>query len=384
MNMELEESNPLYKASPHTNISFFSKLTNEAKTPHQHFIFLIIKPYLPTTLNHFKTTALFFFKNSLPLILSLPGIKQNHSEIIQDSEMSDTSKHYKKTFHRRNDSDEELDVFEAAMYFSGYNENSVAAAYNTQKILKDDHRQYPWKGGRKSLDLPMRPNQVLPQQAHHHTVEKQILKEKKYKQPSSPGGRLASFLNSLFNQTSSKKKKSKSAAQSMKDDDESPGGRRKRRSSISHFRSSSITTDTKSLYSSSSSGFRTPPPTKNYRSNSDHTQIISLPKQNGNAKSTGLLLSDIDKKNTDLLCDPKTKNLDNHRVSENDRIWNEKEFRKFDAVDDGAESDSSSDLFELQNYDLGIYSSGLPVYETTHMDNIKRVAPISNGILSKN
>ncbi|KAM1683997.1 hypothetical protein TB2_034698 [Malus domestica] len=81
----------------------------------------------------------------------------------------------------------------------------------------------------------------------------------KYKQPSSPGGRLASFLNSLFNQSASKKKKSKSSAtQSMKDEEESPGGRR-RRSSISHFRSSS-TRDAKSVYSSSSSGFRTPPP----------------------------------------------------------------------------------------------------------------------------
>jgi hypothetical protein len=52
-------------------------------------------------------------------------------------------------------------------------------------------------------------------------------------------------------------------------------------------------------------------------------------------------------------------------------------------VDDGTESDSSSDLFELQNYDLaGTYSNGLPVYETTRMDSIKRGAvPISNGTL---
>jgi hypothetical protein len=61
----------------------------------------------------------------------------------------------------------------------------------------------------------------------------------------------------------------------------------------------------------------------------------------------------------------------------------EKECRKFDEVDDGTESDSSSDLFELQNYDLaGTYSNGLPVYETTRMDSIKRGAvPISNGTL---
>lgn len=313
---------------------------------------------------------------------------------------SDTNKLYKKSFHRRNDSDE-LDVFEAARYFSGYNE---AAGYNAttyaQKVMREDHK-HSWRGGRMSLDVPMR--NPLPQQSH--TVEKQIMKEKKYKQPSSPGGRLASFLNSLFNQTSSKKKKSKSTTQSMKDEDESPGGRRKRRSSVSHFRSSS-TTDTKSLYSSSSSGFRTPPPYthtptkgyKDFRSYSDHKQVVSLSKHNGNMKSTAFQNEVLgEKRNTDLSWldekfrfndgfSDKPKNLGS-RYLEKDRTWvdqypsEEKEFRKFNVMDDGAESDSSSDLFELQNYDLGIYSSDLPVYETTHMDSIKRGAPISNGTI---
>ncbi|KAJ0038380.1 hypothetical protein Pint_23471 [Pistacia integerrima] len=269
--------------------------------------------------------------------------------------LSDADKIYKKSFHHRNDSGE-LDVFEAARYFSGYNEGSgYHCGTFSQKILKEERQA--WRAGRISLDVPMM-RESLPQ--NPHGIEKQI-KEKKYKQPSSPGGRLASFLNSLFNQSSSKKKKSKSSTQSMKDEEESPGGRRKRRSSISHFRSSS-TTDSKSLYSSSSSGFRTPPPyahtpTKSYkdlRSYSDHKH--------------------------------KYKNSGNH--AEKDRIWvdhryssEEKEFKKLNEIDDGADSDSSSDLFELQNYDLGIYSNGLPVYETTHMDSIRRGAPISNGAL---
>ncbi|XWS34217.1 hypothetical protein CRYUN_Cryun21dG0021500 [Craigia yunnanensis] len=315
--------------------------------------------------------------------------------------VSDPDRIFKKSFHRRNDSGE-LDVFEAARYFSGYNE---AASYNcatfTQKIMREERQ--PWRGGRISLDVPMR--NPLPQQTH--VVEKQI-KEKKYKQPNSPGGRLASFLNSLFNQTGSKKKKSKSTTQSKKDEEESPGGRRKRRSSISHFRSSS-TADIKSFYSSSSSGFRTPPPyahtpTKSYkefRSYSDHKQVVSLSKNNniGQTKSTALqneLLDD--KRNTTdySRLDEKFKFNDGYsekhknlgtRNQEKDRNWTdrcpseEKERRKFREVDDGADSDSSSDLFELQNYDLGIYSSGLPVYETTHMDSIKRGAPISNGAL---
>lgn len=70
---------------------------------------------------------------------------------------------------------------------------------------------------------------------------------------------------------------------------------------------------------------------------------------------------------------------------EKDRSWvegfsiKEKDLRRIGEVDDGFESDSSSDLFELQNYDLGLYSSGLPVYETTHMERINRGAPIANA-----
>ncbi|KAJ7943313.1 protein BIG GRAIN 1-like E [Quillaja saponaria] len=312
----------------------------------------------------------------------------------------ESDKIHKKSFHRRNDS-AELDVFEAARYFSGCNE---AVCYNastnyTQKIIRDERHGYR---GRISLDMPIR--NLLPQ--HCHVVEKQK-KEKKHKPPSSPGGKLASFLNSLFNQSASRKKKSKTSTQSMKDEDESPGGRRKRRSSISHFRSSG--TDTKSLYSSSNSGFRTPPPyaqtpTKSYKefkNYSDHKQpAVSLSKyNNGHVKATTTLQNELldDKKKIDhSLLEEKQKlrnewsekyrNLANE-LSEKDNIWaekyssEEKDLRSFNDIDDGAESDSSSDLFELQNYDLGYSSSGLPVYETTNMDNIKSGAPISNGPL---
>ncbi|KAK8655799.1 hypothetical protein V6N13_108365 [Hibiscus sabdariffa] len=254
--------------------------------------------------------------------------------------------------------------------------------------------------GRASLDVPMTMRNPLPQQAH--VVEKQI-KDKKYKQPSSLGGRFASLLNYFFHQTGSKKKKSKSTTQSMKGEEESPGGRRRRRSSISHLRSSSMT-DTKSFYSSSSSGFRTPPPyantpTKSYkefRSYSDHKQVSSLPKNNiGPTKPTALQNAVIDDKRNTNTTDyswfnngysEKHKNI-SVRNQEKGRNYSnrypsdDKETRKFNETNDGAESDSSSDLFELQNYDLSTYTSGLPVYETTHMDTINRGAPISNGAL---
>lgn len=318
--------------------------------------------------------------------------------------------HNKKSFHRRNDSGE-LDVFEAARYFSGYNEvvgYTTGSTTFTQKIMREE--RHGGHRARISLDMPMR--SLLPQQFHGVVVEKQIMKEKKHKQPSSPGGRLASFLNSLFSQSASKKKKStksSSSSQSMKDihEDESPGGRRRRRSSISHFRSSSTTTaDSRSTYSSMSSGFRTPPyvvqtPTKSckeFRTLSEHKHAVSLPttkqNNNGHVKSSTTLQNELwgDKKKREpitLLDDNHHKHSSNNGLllsssDQKQRILPEKEIRKFNEVvdvddDDGAESDSSSDLFELQNYDLGYYSSGLPVYETTNMDNIKRGAqPISN------
>ncbi|RDX63013.1 Protein BIG GRAIN 1-like E, partial [Mucuna pruriens] len=327
---------------------------------------------------------------------------------LMDPEMS-----HNKSFHRRNDSGE-LDVFEAARYFSGYSEVvGYTSSTFTQKIMREERHHHAHRA-RISLDMPMR--SLLPQQ--FHGMEKQIMKEKKHKQPSSPGGRLASFLNSLFSQSASKKKKSKSSSQSMKDEDESPGGRRRRRSSISHFRSSS-TADSKSLYSSLSSGFRTPPyvqtPTKSckeFRTFSDHNHkhALSLPSKcnnnNGHVRSSTTLQNELlwdekkkreptllddnnnhnhnHKHNTNGSSEKQRNNKGSHESLEKDRMLVEKEITqisKFNEVDDGAESDSSSDLFELQNYDLGYYSSGLPVYETTNMDSIKRGAPISNGPL---
>ncbi|OIT31468.1 PREDICTED: protein BIG GRAIN 1-like E [Nicotiana attenuata] len=319
-----------------------------------------------------------------------------------------TEKMSKKIIQWRNNDSGEIDVFEAAKYFSGANEEY----YNNGQNLYNNNKQQSLRGGRMSFDMPMmRNSSLLPTQTTTTTtyiMEKPMIKnkdQKKYKQPSSPGGRLASFLNSLFNQTSSKKKKSsKSSAQSLKDEDESPSGRRKRRSSISHFsfRSSSITTtntttnnsDSKSIYSSLNSGFRTPPPyaptpTKSYkdfRNFSDQQQGVKY-------KQAAVLQHEVcgDKKSMDYSwldeklklsknnAEKYIKNTNSGSSYEKSKTYN-KVVDVGDNDDDGADSDSSSDLFDLPNIDLDFYSSsGLPVYETTHMDNIKRGAPISSG-----
>ncbi|GJR85319.1 BIG GRAIN 1-like protein E [Tanacetum coccineum] len=293
----------------------------------------------------------------------------------------------KKPFHRRNGSGD-LHVFEAARYYEA-----------------TPHKNYMREGGRLSLDIPNNRRNSIPlhvmMSENRNSIPLQniimdhnpmmVKKEKKYKQPSSPGGKLAHFLNSLFNQASSKKSKSKSttSTQSTKDEDESPSGwRRRRRSSISLFRSGNSNSNTVSETKPISS--RTPPPyhipqapTKS-ATYKDHTRTCEITKapfnENHNVKSglyekksyvNGLL-----EKNR--VCDHDIKQDGDHHQNKHDQPVEIQEFKRFILDDnDGGNSDSSSDLFELTNCDLGYYSSGLPVFETTHMDNIKKGAPIS-------
>ncbi|KAI3867397.1 hypothetical protein MKX03_036524 [Papaver bracteatum] len=326
---------------------------------------------------------------------------------------------YKKSTHRRKDSGE-LDVFDATMYFYGGIETSIrnggCANITTStrttlphKTIREELKQD--QGGRRvSLDMNVGsmvrntnttqlPN---PTSENTHRVSSKQTKEKKYKQPMSPGGRLASFLNSLFIQNSLRNKKK---SQSVKDypndrqEETSVEGIR-RRSSVSHF-GSVWTSDSKSLHSSSSSGFRTPPHAKNatkthttdVRRNSDYKQLSSFDRKviNNNDIAMGSTKDEIleteKRKNMDLAwLDEKLKLIDGLSENNNkrnstvnpcnglfkkDKIWIDDEY-------DG-ESDSSSDLFELQNYDIGgLYSNGLPVYETTNIDSIKRGPPITN------
>lgn len=273
---------------------------------------------------------------------------------------------YKISFHRRNDSGE-LNVFEAARYFPG-GTNELPSATFAHKIIGEDGPSAAKTAPRMSLDVPpsMMMRHLLPLQ-----MEKQM-KEKKHKQPSSPGGKLAHFLNSLFNQTSSKKKKSKSSTQSVKEsEEESPGYRRKRRSSISFFHTITNTADSKSIYSSSSSDFRTPPPAP-YACHPAKRNTDYAFSDDENRFSNGILEKN---KNSKLEYSNRSRNnWPDHQFSSE-----EEEFRKINDSDDGADSDSSSDLFDLPNHDFDYYSSGLPVYESTNMNSIKRGAPISSS-----
>ncbi|KAM0001981.1 putative protein BIG GRAIN 1 [Helianthus debilis subsp. tardiflorus] len=305
----------------------------------------------------------------------------------------------KKPFHRRNGSGE-IHIFESARYFESSTDATLA------------HKSYMREGGgrlsldipngRLSLDIPNTRRNSIPLQAMLMENRKSVplqsmimdqnpMMIKKHKQPSSPGGKLAHFLNSLFNQTSSKKSKSKSKSTtptySMKDEDESPSGwRRKRRSSISLFRSGNSTNAASDTKSFNSRTLLQPPikstPYKDLRTHSDQKpacEITRIPINENHNKNENLMIKGVlpeQKRSSGNGLLEKVRVCDDHQ--KHDPKVEIKELKSF-ILDDGGDSDSSSDLFELTNCDLGYYSSsGLPVFETTHMDSIKRGAPISS------
>nr|XP_018680515.1 PREDICTED: protein BIG GRAIN 1-like E isoform X2 [Musa acuminata subsp. malaccensis] len=117
---------------------------------------------------------------------------------------------------RWNDSGE-LDVFEAALYFSG------------EVTDVDLGLQRAWRTERRGSDTPTEATLF-----HQPRKVESRFKDKKHKQPCSPGGKLANLVSSFFHQAASKKKsKAVSPSQSFK---EEYGERllRRRRNSINH------------------------------------------------------------------------------------------------------------------------------------------------------
>ncbi|XP_019164648.1 PREDICTED: protein BIG GRAIN 1-like E isoform X2 [Ipomoea nil] len=275
----------------------------------------------------------------------------------------------KKLFHWRNESGE-LDVFEAANYFAGSNDHHQVS--NCHKLLRQGCNNQAWRSsGRMSLDMPPVPAIKLSSTPFGTSsqMEKPAVSAMKGKIPSSPGGKLASFLNSLFNQkTSSKKKKKQKLNSNDNEDSQTPSGWiRRRRSSLSELyakRSSSNTT----VSASSNSGFRTPPP---YPKNSSC-------KDNHNPESMFKFIS------SGISSERRTMMMTSVHHWADEYPSEEHEERKFeDDYDQGTDSDSSSDLFDLPNRELlDCYSTGLPVYQTTQMNAINSSnAPISATVI---
>lgn len=189
-----------------------------------------------------------------------------------------------------------------------------------------------------------------------HPSKMQIEKQAKEKQPRSPGGRLANFLNSLFNQSSSKKKKPKKSnnlspiSEPVKEHEDEQ--RRKRRSSISHFRTSYAAEDSVNT------------PTKSYKDLRSYSVAKFF---------IGDSFIRDDNMDVDYYYGGKQEKVEGTCMVGQSSGGKEE-------GDGGDESDSSSDLFELKNYDIGPgYDTAgcgsdycdLPVYETTQLERIK-------------
>lgn len=178
----------------------------------------------------------------------------------------------------------------------------------------------PMLAERKNVDLPNLDHAKDPQ----HRIEVIIKPTKnkiKTKRPSSPGAKLGIFLNTFFQQHYSTSKKK--ASKLVKSDQEEHAGRKR---STSNFESKSCW-----YYSPCSAGeFRAP--SVHYKEREEFKDRVEV-------------------------------------------RWEELNLKKveIEKVEDGTESDSSSDLFELKNYGLGTeFPSELPVYGSVDIDVIRR------------
>ncbi|XP_013583959.1 PREDICTED: uncharacterized protein LOC106292842 [Brassica oleracea var. oleracea] len=203
---------------------------------------------------------------------------------------------------------------------------------------------------------------------------------KKVKQPLSPGGRLATFLNSLFTNASSNHKKLKKINTTVSSSAEQPP------QSSSNTTCSSTSSFSRSCLSKtpSSSG-------KSKRSVRfcpvnvilDEDSSIHIPygysnKLHGNNVDRHVMEEEnrrVIEAAKDLIRTYQ-KNKDHLAVTTCDNVQEDDE----DDIDDDAASYASSDLFELENLSaIGIerYREELPVYETTRLDNTNRAIATS-------
>ncbi|XP_076938698.1 protein BIG GRAIN 1-like B [Bidens hawaiensis] len=185
---------------------------------------------------------------------------------------------------------------------------------------------------------------------------------KKVKQPISPGGRLAAFLNSLFTN-----KKHNDSSVSMTDGSYTEAGRShldRKSKSANASRCSSTSSFSRSCLSNT-------PSSRGKLSNGIKRSVTFYPvdehksmhKEEMNLKSN---------KEVKLNLSDKAKNRHISEAARNLlKSYQKKVESGYDNLSDDGGSDSSSDLFELDNLSvIGMhgYREELPVYETTRVD----------------
>ncbi|GMI73213.1 BIG GRAIN 4 [Hibiscus trionum] len=183
---------------------------------------------------------------------------------------------------------------------------------------------------------------------------------KKVKHPISPGGRLASFLNSLF----------------------TAGNAKKANISSSGYEERKLKPDQQATSTcSSASSF----------SRSCLSKSTPCSRGNGTKRSVRFCLDEDHHQSRTSIRKPTNKELEWRIMEENRRVveaakdllknYQKKIVENSDEEDEDAASYASSDLFELDNLSaIGIerYRQELPVYETTHLDTNRAIA---NGLI---
>lgn len=238
---------------------------------------------------------------------------------------------------------------------------------------------------------------------------------KKVKQPISPGGRLASFINSLFTAGNTKKAKIDDLGSQRKS--KSTNGSTTTCSSASSFSRSCLsnTPSSRGKFTGAGAGVKRsvrffpvsvivdedcrPCGHKSLHGDHQESTAAALMALTNNVEQVGYYVVDDDRRRVqevaiDLLKSYQKKNNINDVKIKNDSDNNNGvvEFDMRDVVhgnddnievsdidddDDDAASYSSSDLFELDNLSaIGIerYREELPVYETTHFDTNRAIA----------
>ncbi|KAF8081426.1 hypothetical protein N665_0887s0013 [Sinapis alba] len=189
---------------------------------------------------------------------------------------------------------------------------------------------------------------------------------KKVKQPISPGGRLATFLNSLFttNASTNNSKKPKKNSTSVLSETHSSSSSTTCCSSASSFSRSCLSKTPSSSSGKSKRSVRFCPVNVILHEDSKRYRHVIMEKEKEENRRVIEAAKDLIRtyhKNKDLLAMTTCDDDD-------------------DDDDDDAASYASSDLFELENLSaIGIerYQEELPVYETTRLDNSNRAIATS-------
>ncbi|XVF74343.1 hypothetical protein PTKIN_Ptkin13bG0102800 [Pterospermum kingtungense] len=293
--------------------------------------------------------------------------------------------------------------------FSSSESDSFYSAKSTSSSSNHytSHRPKPIRTSIVSSARPERSSE----RPHQHEVEKKPKHEggfvrtkskalkiysdlKKVKQPISPGGRLASFLNSLFTAGNAKKAKISSSTGYEE---------RKLKSEQATSTCSSASSFSRSCLS------KTPSSTGKLSSNGTKRSVRFCPVSvilDEDSRPCGHknILHENDHQTSSMRKVPIDKELEFRIMEENRRVMEaakdllksyQKKKEAYDMrhicsntdqessgdEDDDAASYASSDLFELDNLSaIGIerYREELPVYETTHLDTNRAIA---NGLL---